>query len=49
MNMKNEKTGQGKVELYEAPMIEVTRIVIEQNILQSGSGTSPDMPGDFWG
>ncbi len=48
--MKNEKTGQEKVELYEAPMVEVTEIVIEQNILQSasGSGSPDDMPGEIW-
>lgn len=48
--MKNKKTGQEKVELYEAPRIEVTQIIIEQNILQSGSGdgSTDDMPGEIW-
>jgi hypothetical protein len=41
MKTKNEKTKQAKVELYEAPTIEVAEIVIEQNILQSASGEGP--------
>jgi len=45
-----EKTGQEKVELYEAPMIDVTEIVIEQNILESpsGDGSPDDLPGEYW-
>lgn len=31
---------------YEAPMIEVIDIKLEQNILQAGSG--PDTPGEAW-
>jgi hypothetical protein len=45
-----EKTRQEGVELYEAPMIEVIEMVIEQNILQSssGNGSPDDMPGEVW-
>ena len=44
-----EKTEQKRVDLYEAPMVEVTEIVIEQNILQAASGNSlDDMPGEYW-
>ncbi|WP_294083498.1 hypothetical protein [Proteiniphilum sp. UBA5384] len=44
-----EKTGQKRIELYKAPMIEVTELVIEQNILQAASNNSPDdMPGEYW-
>lgn len=48
--MKKEKTKQGRMKPYEAPMIEIAEIVIEQNILQSASGNvSPDdMPGEIW-
>ncbi|MDD2590003.1 MAG: hypothetical protein PHO13_04360 [Fermentimonas sp.] len=31
---------------YEAPMIEVIDIKLEQNILQTGSG--PTTPGEVW-
>lgn len=44
-----EKVGQKKVELYEAPVLKVAEIVIEQHILQSASNNSPaDMPGEYW-
>jgi hypothetical protein len=33
---------------YEAPMIEVIDIRLDQNILQTGSSPSPDTPGEVW-
>jgi len=35
---------------YCAPYIEVINVIIEQNILASGSGDlgDMDMPGEFW-
>lgn len=33
---------------YEAPMIEVIDIKLEQNILQAGSGSGPGTPGGAW-
>lgn len=35
---------------YKAPMIEVTDVVVEQSILQSGSvqGSPPDAIGEIW-
>lgn len=35
-----------EVATYVAPMIEVYDIVLEQNILQAGSGS--DLPGEPW-
>lgn len=35
-------------EKYIAPNIEVVEIQIEQNILTSGSGDLPGMPGSNW-
>lgn len=35
-------------ETYISPNIEIVDIVTEQNILQAGSGDSPDMDGLDW-
>lgn len=35
-------------EAYISPNIEIVDIVTEQNILQAGSGDSPDLPGEDW-
>jgi hypothetical protein len=37
-----------KAETYTAPDIEIIDIQLEQNILQSGSGDIPGMPGEPW-
>ena len=39
---------QTAVEQYTAPDIEIIDIEVEQNILQSGSGDLPGMPGEGW-
>ncbi|WP_294080126.1 hypothetical protein [Proteiniphilum sp. UBA5384] len=48
--MEKQKTGQEMAGFYETPMIEVTEIAVEQNILQAASdNNSPrDMPGEYW-
>jgi len=54
MNMKNNKAIQVWDKHYQAPMIEVIKIEIEQNILQSASGYTtplndiPDISGEYW-
>ena len=35
-------------ETYISPTIEIVDIETEQNILQAGSGDSPDLPGEDW-
>ena len=35
-------------ETYISPDIEVMNIETEQNILQAGSGDSPDLTGEDW-
>ena len=52
--MSKNKEKSNKVELlstakkYIAPDIEIVEIEIEQNILASGSGDLPGMPGGPW-
>jgi len=41
-----KKSNVDEAVIYVAPMIEVYDIVLEQNILQAGSGQ--DMPGEVW-
>ena len=53
MNMKIIKQYKCGGRLYHTPMIEVIKIDIEQNILESASGagyTTPlgDIPGEYW-
>ena len=52
--MSNKKEKSNKVQLlstakkYIAPDIKIVEIEIEQNILASGSGDLPGMPGEGW-
>lgn len=43
-----KKTDSLEKKTYIAPDIEVVEIEVEQNILQAGSGTINDMPGEDW-
>ncbi len=46
-----EKIERESGRFYEAPVIEVTEIIIEQNILQALSGNTDslkDIPGEYW-
>lgn len=42
----NKKSNVDKVANYVAPMIEVYEIVLEQSVLDAGSG--PDFEGEPW-
>lgn len=44
--MKKKKSF--KKETYISPDIEIVEIETEQNILASGSGNVPNMPGEPW-
>lgn len=34
--------------VYAPPAIEITDVIIEQNVLDSGSGNIGDLPGEVW-
>ena len=45
---KNQKASLLATKKYIAPDIKIVEIEIEQNILASGSGDLPGMPGEGW-
>lgn len=44
--MENDKTMQPEEMNYDSPDFEIVEIEFEQNILQGGSGESPDYYGE---
>lgn len=46
--MKEKLKIKNVIASYEAPTIKVIDIKLEQNILQAGSGNTPDIPGGPW-
>ncbi len=48
MKKTDEKTQQPQETMYIVPTVDVADIVIEQNVLDGGSGEIPGMSGEAW-